>query len=464
MDTKPWSGRFKEKTDKLVEEFTQSIAFDKRLYKHDILGSIAHAKMLARVDIITKEESEKIIKGLEEIRKEIEDGRFVFSISLEDIHMNIEKRLIEKIGETGEKLHTGRSRNDQIALDLRLYLRDEIGEIIASLKENIKTLLDLARDNIDVIMPGYTHLQRAQPVLFSHHILAYAMMLKRDMDRYRDCLKRVNVMPLGSGALSGSILPLDREYLAELLDFPELTSNSMDAVSDRDFCIEFVSVSSILMMHLSRMAEEIVLWSTEEFGFIELSDAFTTGSSMMPQKKNPDVAELIRGKTGRVYGSLLNLLTLMKGLPLTYNRDMQEDKPPLFDAVDTVKVCLSILPPLLSTMRINRNSLSDAVKGGFMEATDLAEYLVERGVPFRTAHAIVGRAVAYAIEKGKGLKEMTPDEWKQFSEDIGEEIASLLIPERMVERRRMKGGTSPESVKNQIDAIDKEVFGDTTSA
>ena len=461
---KPWAGRFKERTDRLVEEFTASIGFDSRLYRYDIIGSIAHARMLAKVGIITDEEASKIIKGLEEIKGEIKKGEFELSTELEDIHMNIEKRLIDKIGETGARLHTGRSRNDQIALDLRLYLRDEIGEIIASLKENIKTLLVLARENIDVIMPGYTHLQRAQPVLFSHHILAYATMLKRDMDRYRECLKRVNVMPLGSGALSGSTLPLDREYLAELLDFPEISSNSMDAVSDRDFCIEFISVSSILMMHLSRMAEEIILWSTEEFGFVELSDAFTTGSSMMPQKKNPDVAELIRGKTGRVYGSLLNLLTLMKGLPLTYNRDMQEDKPPLFDTVDTVKSCLSILKPLLSSMSLNRERLRDAVKGGFIEATDMAEYLVEKGVPFRMAHEIVGRAVAYAIEKGKGLRELTIEEWRQFSKDVGEEIASLLTPEKMVERRMTKGGTSPESVKDQIDTVEKEVFGDTTSA
>lgn len=458
MKGKPWGGRFKEKTDKSVEEFTQSIAFDKRLYKHDICGSIAHARMLAKIGVISDEEAKTVVRGLEEIKEEIENGRFEFSTSLEDIHMNIEKRLIEKIGEAGERLHTGRSRNDQIALDLRLYLRDEIGEILNLLKECKRTLLKVSKENLEIMMPGYTHLQRAQPVLLAHHLLAYVEMFKRDGDRYRDCLKRVNIMPLGSGALAGSTLPLDRRYVAELLGFPQTTENSMDSVSDRDFCIEFLSVSSILMMHLSRLSEELILWSTEEFGFIELSDAFTTGSSMMPQKKNPDVAELIRGKTGRVYGALFSLLTMMKGLPLTYNRDMQEDKPPLFDTVDTVKGCLSILPPLLDGIKFKKERITEASKKGFLEATDVAEYLVQKGIPFRTAHSIVGSAVAYCLEKGKTLLELSIDEWQRFSKSIDKDIYPLLKLDVIVEKRKTKGGTARSEVEKRLKILEKELL------
>lgn len=456
---KPWSGRFKDKTNRLVEDFTESISFDKRLYRHDIEGSIAHARMLAKVGLLTKDEAESILRGLEEIRHEIEEGRFPFSTSLEDIHMNIERRLVEKVGEPGEKLHTGRSRNDQIVLDLRLYLREEIGEILGLIVDLKRTLIHLAEKNLGTVMPGYTHLQRAQPVLLSHHLLAYVEMFKRDGERYRDCLKRVNRMPLGSGALAGSTLPLDRRYVAELLNFPEIMENSMDAVSDRDFCIEFLATSSILMTHLSRLAEELILWSTEEFGFVELSDAFTTGSSMMPQKKNPDVAELIRGKTGRVYGNLLSLLTTMKALPLTYNRDMQEDKLPLFDTVDTVKACLSILPPMLLEMEFNRERMEEATTRGFLEATDVAEYLVLKGIPFRKAHRIVGNIVAYCLEKGKDFKDLSLEEWKKFSDAIDEGIFTCSKVESAVERRKTEGGTGIDEVKRRIERLRKELEG-----
>jgi len=383
MASKPWSGRFTEKTDKLVEEFNASISFDKRLYKHDIMGSITHARMLAKVGILTKKEVDKIISGLKAIEKEIVAGKFRFTPDLEDIHMAIEKRLIEKIGPVGGKLHTARSRNDQVALDVRLYLRDEIKEIQSLIRDLQKALVNVAKKNLDCIMPGYTHLQRAQPILFSHHLLAYYEMLKRDHERIADCLTRVNVMPLGAGALAGSPYPLDRDFVAKELGFAKPTDNSLDSVSDRDFCIEFCGAASILMMHLSRLSEEFILWSSQEFGFIELSDAFSTGSSIMPQKKNPDVPELVRGKTGRVYGNLLSLLTTMKALPLAYNKDMQEDKEALFDTVDTVKDCLKVFSPMLTTMKINKKKMLNATKQGFLTATDAADYLVKKGVPFQ---------------------------------------------------------------------------------
>lgn len=455
--SKPWEGRFSQETDKQVEAFTASISFDKRLYKYDIAGSIAHAKMLARVGIISKNESIKIVKGLGKIEKEIDQGSFTFSISLEDIHMNIEARLIEIIGDVGGKLHTARSRNDQVALDIRLYLRDEIQTILVKIEALIKALITIARENIDVIMPGYTHLQRAQPVLIAHHFLAYCEMLKRDRERLAECLVRVNVMPLGAGALAGTTFPIDRDYVAALLDFPKVTENSMDAVSDRDFCIEFCSVSSILMMHLSRLSEEMILWSSQEFGFIEMSDAFTTGSSIMPQKKNPDVPELIRGKTGRVYGNLINLLTLMKGLPLAYNKDMQEDKFPLFDTVDTLKACLSVLTPLVKEIRIDREAAKEATKKGFLAATDIADYLVGKGLSFRKAHEIVGKAVKLSLEKDQDLEDLTLEEWRALSDKIDSDITAWSSVEKTIERRSTKGGTAKKVVLKRLKALEKEM-------
>ena len=455
--SKPWSGRFTQKTDKLVEEFNASISFDKRLYKHDIIGSIAHARMLAKVGIIKKREAERIISGLKAIEKEIEAGKFRFTSDMEDIHMAIEKRLIEKTGPVGGKLHTARSRNDQVALDIRLYLRDEIGEVKGLIRELQKTFVGIAKKNLDCIMPGYTHLQRAQPILFSHHLLAYYEMLKRDFERLDDCFKRINVMPLGSGALAGSPYPLNREFVAKELGFTGVTDNSLDAVSDRDFCIEFCSASSILMMHLSRLSEELILWSSSEFGFIELSDAFSTGSSLMPQKKNPDVPELMRGKTGRVYGNLVSLLTTMKALPLAYNKDMQEDKEALFDTIATIKECLKVFSPMLRTMKLNKKKMLDATKGGFLTATDAADYLVKKGVPFRESHHIAGRVVAYCIKTSQGLEDLSIDEWRGFSKAFGKDIKEVISVEASVKSRKAKGGTAPEAVKRRLKEIEREM-------
>ena len=457
MASKPWSGRFTEKTDKLVEEFNASISFDKRLYKHDIMGSITHARMLAKVGILTKKEVDKIISGLKAIEKEIVAGKFRFTPDLEDIHMAIEKRLIEKIGPVGGKLHTARSRNDQVALDVRLYLRDEIKEIQSLIRDLQKALVNVAKKNLDCIMPGYTHLQRAQPILFSHHLLAYYEMLKRDHERIADCLTRVNVMPLGAGALAGSPYPLDRDFVAKELGFAKPTDNSLDSVSDRDFCIEFCGAASILMMHLSRLSEEFILWSSQEFGFIELSDAFSTGSSIMPQKKNPDVPELVRGKTGRVYGNLLSLLTTMKALPLAYNKDMQEDKEALFDTVDTVKDCLKVFSPMLTTMKINKKKMLNATKQGFLTATDAADYLVKKGVPFRESHHIAGRVVAYCIKTSQGLEDLSIDEWRGFSKAFGKDIKEVISVEASVKSRKAKGGTAPEAVKRRLKEIEREI-------
>ena len=457
MASKPWSGRFTEKTDKLVEEFNASISFDKRLYKHDIMGSITHARMLAKVGILTKKEVDKIISGLKAIEKEIVAGKFRFTPDLEDIHMAIEKRLIEKIGPVGGKLHTARSRNDQVALDVRLYLRDEIKEIQSLIRDLQKALVNVAKKNLDCIMPGYTHLQRAQPILFSHHLLAYYEMLKRDHERIADCLTRVNVMPLGAGALAGSPYPLDRDFVAKELGFAKPTDNSLDSVSDRDFCIEFCGAASILMMHLSRLSEEFILWSSQEFGFIELSDAFSTGSSIMPQKKNPDVPELVRGKTGRVYGNLLSLLTTMKALPLAYNKDMQEDKEALFDTVDTVKDCLKVFSPMLTTMKINKKKMLNATKQGFLTATDAADYLVKKGVPFRESHHIAGRVVAYCIKTSQGLEDLSIDEWRGFSKAFGKDIKEVISVEASVKSRKAKGGTAPEAVKRRLKEIEREM-------
>jgi argininosuccinate lyase len=447
---KLWGGRFTQPTDKFVEEFTASIEFDKRLYRHDIRGSIAHARMLGKQGIIPRDDAEAIINGLQDIIKQIEAGSFDFSVSLEDIHMNIETRLSEKIGEAGKRLHTGRSRNDQVALDIRLYLRDEIKEIGASLDALIDSLLFQAEKHLGVIMPGYTHLQTAQPVLFSHHMLAYVEMFKRDKGRMRDCLKRVNVLPLGAGALAGTTFPIDREYVAELLDFPEVTRNSLDSVSDRDFALEFLASASILMMHLSRFSEELVIWSTSDFRFIELSDSFCTGSSIMPQKKNPDVPELVRGKTGRVYGNLMALLTVMKALPLAYNKDMQEDKEPLFDTIDTVKGSLRIFADMIREMRLNSERMRAAAAGGYSTATDVADYLVRKGMPFRDAHETVGKAVRYCIEMKKDLPELTLDEWRGFSDIIDTDIFTAITLEASVNARNATGGTALERVKEEI--------------
>jgi argininosuccinate lyase len=447
---KPWSGRFKEKTSEIVEKYTESISFDKRLWKYDIEGGIAHAKMLAKQGIIPKKDADKIIKGLKEIYRDIEDGKFKFREELEDIHMNIEAALIEKVGDIGGRLHTARSRNDQVALDIRLYLRAEVRDIISLLKDLEAVLADMAEKNLDIIMPGYTHLQRAQPVLLSHHLMAYAHMFNRDRARFMDALKRINILPLGSCALAGTTLSTNRHYIAELLGFDSVSENSMDSVSDRDFSIEFLSCASIFMMHGSRLAEELILWSSEEFSFIELPDAFTTGSSIMPQKKNPDVAELMRGKTGRIYGNLISLLTTMKGLPLTYNRDMQEDKEPVFDTVDTVKLTLNALIQMLPKIKFNEKRLKDTADAAFSTATDIAEYLVKKDIPFRTAHEITGKIVRYCIDKNKKLSDLSISEYKTFSNIIGNDIYKFIGTSESVNAKKSYGGTSPEMVKEQI--------------
>ncbi len=450
MSEKLWGGRFTAPTDQFVEEFTASIAFDQRLYRYDIEGSIAHAKMLAKQSIISDDDTEAIVKGLQEILEEIEAGKLEFKISLEDIHMNIEARLIEKIGPVGGKLHTARSRNDQVALDVRLYLRDEIKTLADFLVSLQDALLEQAEQNLNVIMPGYTHLQTAQPVLFSHHLLAYYEMLKRDAGRFCDLYKRVNILPLGAGALAGTTFDIDREFVAEQLGFDGVTRNSLDTVSDRDFAIEFCAASSILMMHLSRLAEELVLWSSADFNFVELSDAFCTGSSIMPQKKNPDVPELVRGKSGRVYGNLVSLLTLMKSLPLAYNKDTQEDKEPLFDTIDTVKGSLKVFADMIREMTVNAEPMRIAAARGFSTATDVADYCVRKGIPFRQAHEIVGKTVRYCIENGKDIPELRIDEFKSFSDAIEEDIYDFVTLEASVNARRATGGTAREAVESEI--------------
>ncbi|MEE4113095.1 MAG: argininosuccinate lyase [Desulfobacteraceae bacterium] len=450
MAEKPWDGRFSEKTDKSVEAFTASIAYDRRLYPYDIAGSIAHCRMLAKVGIITDEEAVGLVEGLGTIKRELDRGEFIFDDSLEDIHMHIEARLLQVAGKVAQKLHTARSRNDQVALDVRMYLRDETHRTIDLLQTLRTVLVDLANGHQDVVMPGYTHTQRAQPVLFAHHMMAYYEMFTRDQARFSDCLDRINVMPLGAAALAGTTYPIDRGYVAELLDFPRVSPNSMDAVSDRDFAMEFLAVASICMVHLSRLSEELVLWSTSEFGFITLSDAFATGSSIMPQKKNPDVPEIVRGKTGRVFGSLIALLTLMKSLPMSYNRDMQEDKEPLFDAADTIHACLSINIQMIPRIAVNREIMRQAASVGFLNATDMADYLVNQGMPFRKAHACVGGAVAYALDKGKELDQLTLDELKSFSPLIKADIFDHLTLEVMIDRRQSLGGTATENVARAI--------------
>jgi argininosuccinate lyase len=448
---KPWGGRFTEATDAFVERFTASIGFDYRLYHHDINGSIAHATMLAKVGVLTDAERDQIITGLEEIRAEIVAGKFTWSVSLEDVHMNIEAVLTQRIGITGKKLHTGRSRNDQVATDIRLYLRDEIDAIAKELTRLQQGLLSVAEREADTIMPGFTHLQTAQPVTFGHHLLAWFEMLQRDYSRLIDCRKRMNYLPLGAAALAGTTYPIDRAYTAQLLGFDAPTENSLDSVSDRDFAIEFSSFAAILMMHMSRFSEELVLWTSSQFSFIDLPDRFCTGSSIMPQKKNPDVPELVRGKTGRVYGHLTALLTLMKSQPLAYNKDNQEDKEPVFDAIDTVKDCLRAFADMVPAILPRKEKMYEAAKRGFSTATDLADYLVRRGVPFRDAHEIVGKSVGYGVQTGKDLSEMTLAELQVFSTVIEQDVFAVLTLEGSVAARNHIGGTAPNQVKAAVE-------------
>lgn len=451
--TKLWGGRFAAGTADSVEAFTASVAVDARLYHHDIMGSIAHAKMLARQRIIPARDARKIVLGLQAIEREIDSGKFVFSQADEDIHMNIERRLTERIGAAGGKLHTARSRNDQVALDMRLFLRDEVKLIIAGLQTLRQELINAAAKHLDAIMPGYTHLQRAQPVLFSHHLLAYVDMFERDSERFADGLARINVLPLGSGALAGTTFPIDRAYVAKLLGFARVSKNSIDAVSDRDFLLEFLAGSAILFVHLSRLADEFVLWSSQEFGFVELPDGYCTGSSMMPQKKNPDVPELIRGKTGRVFGHLQALLTIMKGLPLAYNRDLQEDKIPLFDTVDTVKASVRIMSEIVAGMKVRRARMQSAVLDGFMNATDLADYLVERGMAFRAAHEVAGKIVQLCLAQEKRIEELSLAELKRFSDKFEKSVYNYLSAEAVVGRRRALGGTARRNVMRRINEL-----------
>ena len=449
-------GRFHKPADKLVAAYTASIPFDWRLYRHDIVGSIAHAKMLARQGIISGKEAEIIIRGLESIREEIGQGKFEFKPELEDIHMAIESRLMEKVGEVGGKLHTARSRNDQVALDLRLFTKEAISSTIAGLREFQQALIGLAETNKEVIIPGYTHLQAAQPVLLAHHLLAYFEMLQRDVARFGDCLKRTDVMPLGSGALAGVAYNIDREFLAQELGFSQVSQNSIDAVSDRDFVLEYEAAASICMMHLSRLAEEIVLWSSAEFNFIELDEAYATGSSIMPQKKNPDVAELARGKTGRIYGNLMALLTTMKALPLAYNRDMQEDKQGFLDTVDTLLSTLEVFTGMIRTLQVKAENTGKAVNQGYILATDLADYLVKKGEAFRTAHDVVARLVSYAMEKGKSFAQLSLSEFKEFSPLFGDDVYLITI-ESSIAARDVTGGTAPKQVERALAAARKIV-------
>ncbi len=457
MSEKLWGGRFSQETDKLVEKINASIDVDKRLYSKDIEGSVAHVKMLAHESIISNDEADAIVTGLMKVYAEIEKGGIRFSHALEDIHMHVENALEKVSGKVAKKLHTARSRNDQIALDIRMYLKDEINNIIELILSFQKVIVQKADENIDVVMPGYTHLQRAQPLLFSHHMMAYYEMLKRDLERFKDCYKRTDVMPLGTAALAGTTYPVNREFVRELLEFSKISKNSIDAVSDRDFVVEFIAGAGITMLHLSRLSEELILWSSSEFGFITISDAFTTGSSIMPQKKNPDVAELVRGKTGRVAGNLMAIITLLKSLPLAYNKDMQEDKEPLFDTIDTLKICLDVYTRMIPNIKINRQRMRKACSTGFMNATDLADYLTVKGVPFRQAHSISGRLVAYALERKKELDDLSLEEFKKFSDLIQEDLFEYLTLENMIKRRKAMGGTSYDNVKNAISSAFKEL-------
>jgi argininosuccinate lyase len=456
-NTKPWSGRFTMPTAEFVECFTESVSYDQRLALVDIKSSMAHAEMLAHTGVLSKQEAKQITQGLKVIEKQIQQGKFKWDPALEDVHMNIEYALTAQIGDVGKKLHTGRSRNDQVATDIRLYLRDEIQAVRQLLTEVMSTLLDIAEKEAETIMPGFTHLQTAQPITFGHHLLAWFEMLYRDSLRLEDCRKRVNVMPLGAGALAGTSYPIDRTYTAKLLDFPAITENSLDAVSDRDFAIEFCHCSAVIMMHLSRFSEELVLWMSQQFAFIDLDDAWCTGSSMMPQKKNPDIPELVRGKTGRVYGHLMALLTLMKSQPLAYNRDNQEDKLALFDAVDTVKQCLQAYLGIIPDIRVKVENMRAAANQGYATATDLADYLVRKQVPFRDAHAIVGQVVHYAIEQNKPLSGLSIKELQQFSKQIDQDVFACLSLEGSVSARTHVGGTAPKQVQKAIKQAHKRL-------
>lgn len=457
MAQKPWSGRFAAETEEAVEEFTTSLSFDRRLFRQDIAGSVAHARMLARQGIITPEEGESIVQGLSEIRREMETGDFVFDPAQEDIHMAIEAALIGKIGEVGRKLHTARSRNDQVALDMRLYLAGEVEDVLAALTELRRAGLRLAHRYPGAIMPGYTHLQRAQPILWAHHLLAYDEMWRRDQMRLTESLPRIKVSPLGAAALAGTTFPIDPQFTATQLGFSEVCRNSLDAVSDRDFLLEFLADASIIMVHLSRLSEELILWSSSEFAFVVLPDAYATGSSIMPQKKNPDVPELIRGKAGRVAGHLMGLLMTLKGLPLAYNRDLQEDKEPVFDTVDTVKACLQLMAGLLENLTVRPERLAAALHGGFLTATDMADYLVTKGVPFRTAHEQVGNTVRHAETQGKELWELSLPEIQKFAPLAQADLFEWLKIENSVARRQSPGGTAPERVNEVLEKAAAEV-------
>ena len=448
---KLWGGRFNKGSSSLLEQFNASIGFDNRMYAEDIAGSIAHSKMLNKIGILTVEEQEKIENGLIQIKEMIDNGNFEFHISDEDIHMAVEKKLIELIGSLGGKLHTGRSRNDQVALDIRMYLKKEILNIKNLLKLLMEAIVEVAKSNKDVIMPGYTHLQRAQPILFSHHMMAYYEMMKRDLDRLEDCFKRVDVMPLGAGALAGTTYPLDRHYVAELLGFSKVTENSLDTVSDRDFIIETNFVISMILMHLSRFSEELIIWSTSEFSFVEMDDTYSTGSSIMPQKKNPDVTELVRGKTGRVFGNLIGILTVMKGLPLAYNKDTQEDKEGVFDSIDTIKIVLEIFSPMLKTMTIKKENMKASIYEGFINATDIADYLAKKGLPFREAHKVVGELVSYCEQNNKLLTDLSYEEFKNSHSLFEEDIVKESSIEACINGRKTYGGTALSDVERQIE-------------
>ena len=450
QDKKPWGGRFTAATNEFVEQYTASIDFDKRLYRHDIAGSKAHAQMLAHVDVLTQAEADKIIQGLDDIQADIERGDFAWSVSLEDVHMNIEARLTDRIGAVGKKLHTGRSRNDQVATDIRLFLREEVDLLCDGLTSLQEVLLKLAEREADTIMPGFTHLQTAQPVTFGHHMMAWFEMIERDRQRFIDARKRINVLPLGAAALAGTSYPIDRAYTAELLDFDAVAENSLDAVSDRDFAIEYCANGTLLMMHLSRFSEELVLWSSAQFNFVDLGDSFCTGSSIMPQKKNPDVPELVRGKSGRVYGNLISLLTIMKSQPLAYNKDNQEDKEPLFDTVDTLLASVRLYTDMLDGLQVKEDVMLEAAARGFSTATDLADYLVRKGVAFRDAHEVVGLSVRFCIDNNKDLPDCTLEELQTFSDVIEDDVYLVLTLEGSVASRNHFGGTAPDQVRAAI--------------
>ncbi|MBN2880273.1 MAG: argininosuccinate lyase [Clostridia bacterium] len=458
-DKKLWGGRFTKSTNAAVDDFNSSIRFDQRLYYFDIMGSIAHAEMLGKQNIISSEDAEKIVNGLNEVMKDIENGTAEFDISAEDIHMNVEKLLTERIGEPAKKLHTARSRNDQVAVDSKMYTKDIAGKIKKQLVELIAVFTKIAQENLYTIMPGYTHMQKAQPVTLAFHMMAYVEMFKRDIHRIENTIENCSQMPLGSGALAGVTYNIDRDYTAKKLGFAEPTLNAMDSVSDRDFVLDFIYSASVVMMHLSRFSEEVILWSTDEFGFIVLDDAYSTGSSIMPQKKNPDVAELIRGKTGRVYGDLMGTLAMMKGLPLAYNKDMQEDKESLFDAYDTVSSCIFMFTKMIETAKFNKDNMAQGAEGGYTNATDVADYLAKKGVPFRSAHEIVGKLVLFCIENNITLSQVSMEQYKQISEHFAEDIYEAINTVNCAKQRKSYGGPAPESVQKMIDATEKYLEG-----